>query len=431
MPENNRIEFKQKVTDHLEKEVVAFLNYLGGGIIYIGIANDGKIIGIEDIDQVQLQIKDRIKNNIAPSCMGLFDVVAETRDEKDIIKLIIASGQERPYYIKKYGMSSKGAFMRSGSASEPMTARMIEDLFIKRTKTSIGKMASPNQELKFEQLRIYYDAMGKTLQTTFPKSLELLTADDKLNYVAYLLADNNNTSVKVAKYAGTTRVDLIQTEEFGFCSLIKATKQVLDKIEVENKTFTTITSKERIEKKQWNTVALREAVINAMVHNDYTYELAPKFEFFSDRFEITSYGTLPQGVSKEEFFQGVSIPRSKEIMRVFRDMDLVEQLGSGVPRILQSYGQECFYFSENFTRMSFPMDEEVQKTVVETVVETVGKTAREIMEILKINPNSTSEAIAKQLKISIRGVEYNLNKLKKLGIIRREGATKNGKWLVI
>lgn len=262
MIENNRIEFKQKLTDHLEKEVVAFLNYLGGGIIYIGIADDGTTLGIDDVDQVQLQIKDRIKNNIAPSCLGLFDVVAEIRDEKSIIKLIVASGQERPYYIKKYGMSPKGAFMRNGSASEPMNERMIEDLFVKRTKISIGKMEAPNQNLKFEQLRIYYNVMGKTLQANFAKTLELLTAEEKLNYVAYLLADNNNISVKVAKYADTTRVDLIQAEEFGYCSLIKSTKQVLDKIEVENKTFTKITGKERIEKKQWNTVALREAVIH-------------------------------------------------------------------------------------------------------------------------------------------------------------------------
>jgi len=260
--ENNRIELKKQLTEHFEKEVVAFLNYLGGGVIYIGIDNEGNVVGVDDSDKLQLQIKDRIKNNIAPSCMGLFDVVEEARDGKSIIKVIVASGQERPYYIKKYGMSSKGAYIRSGSASEPMSEKMIEDLFVKRIKTSIGKIESPNQDLKFEQLRIYYDSVGKPLKKQFAKSLELVNHDNKLNYVAYLMADNNNVSVKVAKYADTTRVDLIQNEEFGFCSLIKATKQVLDKIEVENKTFTKITSKERIEKKQWNTVALREAVIN-------------------------------------------------------------------------------------------------------------------------------------------------------------------------
>ena len=98
---------------------------------------------------------------------------------------------------------------------------------------------------------------------------------------------------------------------------------------------------------------MREAVINAMAHNDYTYELAPKFEFFDNRFEITSYGGLPQGLSEEEFFKGISIPRSKEIMRILRDMELVEQLGSGIPRILQSYGKECFQFSDNYIRISF------------------------------------------------------------------------------
>ena len=88
MPENNRKEYKQKITDSLEKEVVAFLNYLGGGIIYLGIANDGTVVGIDDIDQVQLQIKDRIKNNILPSCMGLFDVVTEIREDKILSNLL-------------------------------------------------------------------------------------------------------------------------------------------------------------------------------------------------------------------------------------------------------------------------------------------------------------------------------------------------------
>lgn len=260
--ENNRREYKQQITESLEKEVVAFLNYVGGGVIYFGIDDDGTAIGIENSNHVQLQIKVRIKNNIAPSCMGLFDVVEEIQDDTTIIKVIVASGQERPYYIKKYGMSSKGAFVRSGSAAEPMTPKMIEDLFAKRTRNSIGKIESPNQDLKFQQLHIYYESMDKPLTKQFARSLELFTPEEKFNYAAYLMADNNNISVKVAKYLDATRVDLIQNEEYGFCSLIKATKQVLDKVEVENKTFTKITSKERIEKKQWNSVALREAIIH-------------------------------------------------------------------------------------------------------------------------------------------------------------------------
>lgn len=268
MQENNRIEYKQQLNESLEKEVVAFLNYLGGGVIYIGLGNNGEVPGVDNSDSLQLQIKDRIKNNIAPSCLGLFDVIEEIHGEKTVIKIVVASGQERPYYLRKYGMSEKGTFIRKGSAAEPMTSKMIEDLFSKRARNSIGRIKSPRKDLKFEQLHIYYQAVEKSLNKQFTRTLELVNEDNQLNYVAYLVADNNTVSVKVAKYAGKDRVDLIQSEEFGFCSLIKSTKQVLDKIELENQTFTKITSKERLETKQWDPTALREAVINAMVNND-------------------------------------------------------------------------------------------------------------------------------------------------------------------
>ncbi len=85
-PETNRIEYKQELIDDLEKEVVAFLNYQEGGIIYIGIDKKGKAVGVSDIDGDMLKIKDQLKNNIMPSCIGLFDVSAETIDSKNVIK---------------------------------------------------------------------------------------------------------------------------------------------------------------------------------------------------------------------------------------------------------------------------------------------------------------------------------------------------------
>ena len=191
--------------------------------------------------------------------------------------------------------------------------------------------------------------------------------------MAYLLADLNGMSIKVAKYEGVDRVDLMENNEYGYCSLVKATKQVLDKINVENKTLARITPKEREEKRLWNSVALREAVINAIVHNDYTSEIPPKFEFFDDRIEITSFGSLPQGMTEKEFFEGYSVPRNKELTRVFRDLDLVEHLSSGIPRILRSYGKECFKFTENFLRMTFPALEKVTPQVKELLKVLTGE----------------------------------------------------------
>lgn len=87
-----------------------------------------------------LKIKDHLKNNVFPSCMGLFDVAVERVESKDVIKITLASGPEKPYYIKKRGMSEKGTFIRVGTAAEPMPAKMIESLFAKRTRNSIGKI---------------------------------------------------------------------------------------------------------------------------------------------------------------------------------------------------------------------------------------------------------------------------------------------------
>jgi len=101
-------------------------------------------------------------------------------------------------------------------------------------------------------------------------------------------------------YNGTGRSDLAESNEYGQESLIKATKQVLDKIDVANSTVTKITPRERENTRRWNSIALREAIINAFVHNDYTREIPPKFEIFSDRIEITSAGGLPEGLSKAE-----------------------------------------------------------------------------------------------------------------------------------
>ena len=350
MTENNRIEFKRELTREvdIEREVVAFLNYREGGVIYIGIDDSGQPIGVKDIDGDMLKLKDRIRMGILPSPMGLFDVESETIDGIQVIKITIASGAEKPYYKAHYGMSPRGCFIRVGTAVEQMPQDMIDRLFSTRTRHSLSRIISNRQDLTFEQLRIYYAEHGKRLNDNFARTLELLTKEGEYNYNAYLLADENGTSIKVAKYSSLDRCDLIENNEYGYCSLIKATKSVLAKLDIENKTAAKITPMERIEMPMWNRIALREAVINAIVHNDYSFEVPPKFEIFPDRLEITSAGRLPESMTKQEFYAGVSMPRNKELMRIYKDIELVESLGSGIPRILQTYSEDCFHFKENF-----------------------------------------------------------------------------------
>ena len=395
MPENHRIEYKREVTDDLEKQVVAFLNARDGGVIYIGIDDDGSVIGVNECDQLQLVVKDRLKNNIQPSIMGLFEIIHEQRIGKDILRITVAGGLEKPYYLRKFGMTEKGCYLRIGSAAEPMPQAMIENYYSKRVRNTIGRMESPRRDLTFEQLKIYYEARGLHLNDAFMKNLELLTPDGKPNYAAYLLADENGISLQVAKYAGTDRVNLIENRDYGRCSLIKALKAVLDRVNVENTIFTKISYPLRQEQELINSIATREALINAVVHNDYSYGATPKVEFFSDRVEVTSMGGLPYGVTEADFFSGCSVPRNKEIMRVFRDLEIVEHLGSGVPRILKAYGKDAFEIRESFIRITFPFAQPVT-----TPAGTQSGLSRDQVQILR--NCRTERAIGELLKTAGR-----------------------------
>ena len=351
--ETNRIENKEQLNEDFEQEVIAFLNYKEGGIIYVGINKNGQVVGVEDVDLTQLQIKDRIKNNIQPSTLGLFDVTVETIDNKEVIKVIISSGTEKPYYLRKKGRTPEGCYIRVGSSKERMTERMIDDMYAKRIKNTLKEIDSPRQELTFNQLKIYYEEHGLKLNDNYLQNLDLLTSEGKYNYNAFLLADENNVSIKLVKYVGTNKLELLENLEFGNRCLITATQRILDRLDVENTTYAKIEYFGRKEQEKIDSKALKEAVINAIVHNDYSYGNSPIIELYSDRIEITSAGGLPQELSQEEFLEGVTSPRNKELIRVFKDVDLIENIGSGVLRILDAYDKSCFKFMEHFLRVSF------------------------------------------------------------------------------
>ncbi len=483
--ESQHLELKRELTDLLEREVVGFLNSRDGGHIRVGVDDDGTVVGLSNAHDDQLRIKDRLKHNIQPSCMGLFDVLLEEEGDKNWIRLVVAGGKEKPYYLRKLGMSPRGCFLRVGSATEPMTARQIDELFASRTRNSLGLIASPRQDLRFTQLQIYYQGAGLQPGPLFTRNLELEREDGSFNLAAFLLADANSISIRFAKYSGADRVGLIENEEFGNCCLVKAANQLLDRLEVENRTLSRITPRQREDRKNFDPVAIREAVINAIVHNDYSYDGSPKVELFADRLEITSTGGIPRGLSEQEFLDGYSMPVNKELMRVFRDLDMVEHLGSGIPRILRAYPRECFQFTENFVRIVFyagarvvsttqettqegghttqengtttqqtalegngttqendPATQETTQegghttqengtTTQQTALEGNGTTQEKLIEILRMDSAATRESLAAELGITPDGVKYHLDRLRRAGRIQRLGSTKAGRWEVL
>lgn len=439
--ETNTLEYKQELTDGFEKEVVAFLNSKTGGKIVIGMSNAGTAIGVSDPDDVMLRIKDKLKHNILPACLSFIDMSIEINDGKQLVCIEVFSAWDKPYYISKFGMSPRGCYVRVGTAAEPMSQSQIELMFSKRVRNSMVSIPSPRNELTFNQLKIYYEEKNKQLNQRFLETLELFTPHKTPNYAAYLLADENGNSIKFAKYLNTTRVTLIENEEYGYCCLVKAFDRLFDRLIIENKTFAKITEKKRLERRMIEPTALREAVLNALLHNDYVNCAPPKVEMFSDRLEITSMGGLPIGVSVDDFFSGLSAPRNKELMRVFRDLELAEHLGSGVPRILDFYSKEVFTISENFIRITFPFenayveldnrtDGAVVNAAVNAVVNAVEEQNKLIVDFVAKNPGCRKPMIAAFLKINVRTLERYIKNLVDNGRITFKGAPKSGGYYI-
>lgn len=435
MQESSRVEFKEVLNDKLEKEISAFLNNREGGILYIGIDDNGHPVQNADLDATQLKIADRMKNNILPSTLGLFDIVLEAIEGIWVIKILISSGVEKPYYIRSRGMSPSGCYLRVGTATQPMTSAMIDDLYAKRMHITLRNTLSPRQDLTFAQLKIYYQERGLELNDEFASSLELLTQSGEYNYIAYLLADENGVSIKVAKYAGMDKVDLIENEEFGYCSLIKSTNNVLSKLKIENTTKAKITGTTRIEKNLVDAAALREAAVNAIVHNDFSREIPPVFELFSDRLVMTSYGGLISGQNEEDFFSCSSMPRNRELMRVFRDVGLVEQLGSGMSRILKAYDRSVFEISDHFIKVILPFSE--VKAIDGDINGDINgdidgdDEIQQLLNLICANPKITAQSISEALSISPRKVSRLVKTLKSTNQIKRIGSNKEGYWELI
>ncbi|MCL2712712.1 MAG: putative DNA binding domain-containing protein [Methanomassiliicoccaceae archaeon] len=448
LTETDNTEYKRKVTDNIEKSVVSFLN-ASGGEIHIGIDPNGTVYGVDDYDEEIRKFNDRVRTNITPSALGLFTVTPKMGSNGKVYFVVkIASGFEKPYYINEFGMSPKGCFIRTGTQSSPMTQTMIDTLYTKRSLHTLKNTVSPRQKLTFTQLKIYYDGMGfSTENENFLENLDLYTDDGKFNYLAYLMADNNAVSVKIARYADTDKVVILQKTECGECSLLKATYTMLAALDMYNETAVEITYPKRIETRLVDKLALREAAINAIVHNDYIKGAYPVVEFYSDRVEVTSSGGLPTGLEKEEFFRGRSHPRNREIMRIFKDMDLCEQLGSGMKRIMKVYSPEDFEISTNFVVASFKYDEHALKVMSgsEKVTEKYGKssgkvrekfvtmsaTKKRMLEMISEDNTITTDAMARAIGLTVRAVEKNIKQLRDAGILERRNGGRSGYWMII
>ena len=299
--ETEEVEFK-KSTGELKEGIISLtsmLNKNGKGTLYFGVKNDGAVIGQQIGDNTLRDISQAIANFVKPQIIPTISV--EYIEEKNIIK-VFAQGNQSPY--SAYGKY----YMRSADEDREISPDTLRNVMLS-TSDSLVKIESNNQVLSFNQLKMLYANAGLTLnEETYKHNLNLLTQDGKYNLMANMLADHNSFSIKVAKFKGTNKTELIARNEYGYKCLLVAIKQVLDYAEAINETFVEIRGGLREESKLFDIEAFREAWLNACLHNRWTLQTPPAVYIFSDRIEIVSIGGLSTNYSLDDFYAGRSRP---------------------------------------------------------------------------------------------------------------------------
>ena len=442
--ETETIELKRILNDTLPKEIDAFLNSFDGNI-YIGVEDDGTVIGVENLDDIQKRIADIITTQILPNPQEYVTLGTQYVDGKNVVVISVRKGKSL-YYIKKYGRSAAGCFIRVGTSCRSMTEEQIEQRYIATLsipRKTMKEELSPRQDLTFNQFQtlltfknVHYN------KETFEQNYNLRNSDDKFNYIAFLVSDQNDTSIKVVRFNGVTKAEFLSRKEFDNGCIFKQMEDALEySLNVLNIIQTNIVGKERVDTPYFNSEAFREAWFNAVCHNLWVEKVPPAIYGFDDRVEIISYGLLKDGMTKDEFFMGISNPVNEEFAKIFMQLHYMEQSGKGVPTVVAKYGKEVYHFGTSFIQCILPyniIDKQKQKRLLGrndlngTINGTIklSETATIVYELMKEDVKVTKSQLSQKAGKSIRTISRAIDELKNNGLLLGRTSNKNGEWIL-
>ena len=427
--ESEIIEFK-KSTSELTAGVISLssmLNKHGEATLYFGVKNDGTIVGQKEINEntlrdVSRKISEGIKPQIIPS------ISLELIDDKEVIK-VSAKGNNIPYSaFGKY-------YLRSFDEDKLVSTEMLKQLINNSGEADlITNEPSNRKELTFKLLKNLYSINGYTINDEhFIDNTKLLTMDGRYNYMAELLADENDISIKVVTFQGTDKTVMLKRTEYGYKCLIVALNQVIQYMESINETKVKLGGFQRIEEKYFDMDCFKEAWTNACAHSRWIEKIPPAVYIFDDRIEIVSNGGLPKALNKEDFFKGISKPVNSELLNILTKLDIIDQTGHGIPLIVKKYGKDAFYISDNTIIVTIPINKELlEKNEYENNINyELSNMEIMVLELIKENTRITRDQLSKKLKVTVRHIARIMDKLKEEKYIERVGSNKTGYWRIL
>ncbi len=333
--EGATLELKREYSEEIKKTVVAFAN-TAGGVIYLGVNDDGTVRGIEHVDDVLLRVSHAVRNSIKPDVTMFVSYIVEDIEDKPVIKITVQKGSSRPYYLTEKGLRPAGVYVRQGASSMPSSESAIFKMIKETGGDTYEELRSIQQKLTFSSLTKEFASRNIPFGKHDRKRLKLINPDGMYTNLALLLSDQCLHSVKAAVFEGTDENVFKDRREFTG-SLIQQLNDVYEFINLHNKTRSEFHGLYRVDSRDYPQAALREALLNAVVHRDYAISASILIHIFDDRLEIISVGGLVHGLSRDDILLGVSAARNENLSKVFYRLMLIEAFGSGLPRILNSY----------------------------------------------------------------------------------------------
>ncbi len=333
--ENEYVELKRELTKEIKKEIIAFSN-TNGGTIYVGIDDKGKIIGLNNPEQDLETISGMIREGIKPDLTLLTKIYIEMIENKNILVIKVSVGLNKPYYLSDKGMKPNGVFIRHGNNSTPTTDENIKKMLLESNYSSFEKSISKIQALDLNYTYDIFEKKGLKIDETKKKTLNIINLDNLYTNLALLLSNECPFTIKCAIYNGVDKTEFKDRKEFGG-SVLKQMTDVFEYLDMFNRTSGKIIGLDRIDIKDYPDYALRETILNAIIHRDYNFSGSILIHLFDDRIEVLSLGGLVKGLSLDDILMGVSEPRNPDLANIFFRLKYVESFGTGINRIIKSY----------------------------------------------------------------------------------------------
>ena len=333
--ETETVELKSIVMDDLKKEIIAFAN-CDGGTLYVGVADDGTVLGVENADECALQISNMVRDAVKPDVTMFIHYETLDCEGKAVVAVNIQRGTNRPYYLAKKGLRPEGVYVRQGYSSVPATDTAIRQMIKETDGDSFENMRSINQALTFETTKKEFEKRNIAFGQPQMQTLKLVSADGVYTNLGLLLSEQCPHTIKAAVFEGTNQNVFKDRREFSG-SLMQQLNEVYDYIDFHNQTHATFQKLLRIDTRDYPEVAVREALLNSLVHRDYSFRASTLISIYEDRIEFVSIGGLLPGLELDDLMMGVSVCRNPHLANVFYRLQLIEAYGTGMKKIMGAY----------------------------------------------------------------------------------------------